>query len=103
MFNEVLGIKLYTVKECAKLLGLSTKEVRRLLRQGDLYGTRINKTWFVPDPGLRAFEFIEAGRLKLRNEATELQEVLFHFLKSGDISQGHYDQATKRLADFLAT
>jgi len=101
MSSEILGLKLFTVKETADMLDLSTKTVKRHLREGTLAGYQIDKVWYVPDPCLKAFLSVETDRKRVREEALRLKSVFDDFRKKGDISQGHYDQAIERLSDFL--
>ena len=101
MSYEILGIKLFTVKESAEILSMSTKDVKRLLREGVLSGGKIETSWFVSEPGLKAFMFVEGERRKLHIEALRLTDILDDFLKAGDITQDYHDQAVKRLGDFL--
>ncbi len=46
---------LMTVAETAKLLGRSTEQVRRYLREGDLPGRRLGGQWFVDREDAEAF------------------------------------------------
>ncbi|MCK4816266.1 helix-turn-helix domain-containing protein [bacterium] len=101
MAYEILGVKLFTVKESAEVLKMSTKDVKRLLREDILCGGKIGTSWFVPEPSLKAFKFVEGERQKLQGEALCLKYILNDFLKAGDISQDYYDQAVKRLGGFL--
>lgn len=41
--------------EVARKLGISTKRVRLLLRQGKLPGVRVGSVWYVPREALDAF------------------------------------------------
>jgi excisionase family DNA binding protein len=45
MVEQVAG--LITVADTAKLLGRSTEQVRRYLREGDLPGRRLGGQWFI--------------------------------------------------------
>ena len=47
--------RLMTVTETAKLLGRSTEQVRRYLREGDLPGRRLGGQWFVDRGDAEAF------------------------------------------------
>lgn len=101
MAYEILGIKLHTVKEAAAALDMSTKEIKRLLREGLLLGDKIAETWYVPDPGLKAFILVKGERQKIRDEALRLKGLLDDFLEKKDISQDYCDQAIKQLKDLL--
>jgi hypothetical protein len=83
---EVLGIRLFTVKEASETLEMSTRDVKRYLREGRLMGKKIDNSWFVPEPGLMAFMSVEEDRKKVRSEATRLKNLFDEFLGKGDIS-----------------
>lgn len=45
-----------SVQEAARLLGRSTEQVRRYLREGKLDGSRIGGQWFIDQAGLESFQ-----------------------------------------------
>jgi hypothetical protein len=98
---EILGIKLFSVKEASENLGMSTKDVKRYLREGRLLGKKIDNSWVVPEPGLMAFMSVEKDRKKVRSEAIKLKNLFDQFLEKGDISKDYHAHAVKRLSDFL--
>ena len=98
---EILGVRLFTVKEASETLKMSTRECKRLLREGRLMGRKIDNSWVVPEPGLIAFMSVKEDRKKVKNEAVKLKNLFDDFLVKGDISEDYHAQAVKRLSDFL--
>ena len=45
----VYSVSMYSVKEAAKLLGLDSSQVRRLLAQGKIKGRKLARDWVVLD------------------------------------------------------
>jgi excisionase family DNA binding protein len=45
-----------SVHDAAHLLGRSTEQVRRYLREGKLEGTRIGGQWFIDGPAIERFQ-----------------------------------------------
>ena len=101
MAIEILGLKLFTVQESAYRLQITPKVIKRYLREGVLLGYQIKETWFIPAPCLRAFESVNKQREIIKNEALKLKGIFDSFLEKGDITQGYYEEALERLADFL--
>lgn len=50
-----LAAKLITVTTAAQLSGLSTGFLRRLLRQGELPGVKLGKTWLTTEAAIRDY------------------------------------------------
>ena len=48
-------IKLYSVSECAKILGVSERTVYKLLQSGELTGRKIGRGWKVSAENLKRF------------------------------------------------
>ena len=69
MAEEVGG--LITVADTAKLLGRSTEQVRRYLREGELPGRRLGGQWFIDRTEAEAF-------LQRRREGSEFERRLAH-------------------------
>lgn len=57
--RKIEGVKLYDVPEIAKMLGISTKTVLRLIADGKLPGRKLGKAFFVSAVKLK--EFIESS------------------------------------------
>ena len=57
---EIGGVKLYTVKEIAKAMGVEEQTVRRYIKKGFLQSKKIGRSIFVTESQLK--EFIEANK-----------------------------------------
>jgi excisionase family DNA binding protein len=69
MAEQVDG--LITVADTAKLLGRSTEQVRRYLREGELPGRRLGGQWFIDRTDAETF-------LQRRREGSEFERLLTH-------------------------
>ena len=61
MAEQVNG--LITVSDTAKLLGRSTEQVRRYLREGELPGRRLGGQWFIDRRGRRGVSVATSRRI----------------------------------------
>ena len=101
MSYSLFGLKLYTPQEAAEMLGLESKQVKRLLNASHLYGEKFDNRWLIPEPSIAAFRYIQAEREKISGEVMRLKDILGTFLRKGDISQSYYDDAMKHLTEFM--
>ncbi len=45
--NGTVSVPIFTVKDCAVILGLSPRSIRRKIDEGELIGTKIGRVWYV--------------------------------------------------------
>ena len=57
---EIGGVRLYTVKEIAKAMGVEEQTVRRYIKRGFLQSKKIGRSLFITETDLR--EFIEENK-----------------------------------------
>ena len=92
MAEQVDG--LITVSDTAKLLGRSTEQVRRYLREGELPGRRLGGQWFIDRAEAEAFllrrrEGSDFERRLMHSDADPLRDVIgIGGSGSGDIAAG---------------
>jgi len=55
MSTQIGTLKLYTVEELAKLLGVQDKTIRAYLRDGKIKGRKIARKWYIPEESLREY------------------------------------------------
>lgn len=59
MSKEVAGMTLYTVRELADILGVTTITIRRYIADGSLKARKIGRAYHISDEALR--EFMDTG------------------------------------------
>lgn len=59
MTKEVAGMTLYTVRELADILGVTTITIRRYIADGSLKARKIGRAYHISDEALR--EFMDSG------------------------------------------
>lgn len=59
--NAESGLKSYTPREVAKILGVSVFTVQELLREGRLKGFKITSHWRISEDELQKFMGVERG------------------------------------------
>jgi excisionase family DNA binding protein len=53
--REILGIKMYDVKEVTKILGVTPQTTRAYIKQGKLKAVRIGKPWFISEEAIKFY------------------------------------------------
>ena len=53
--REILGVKMYNVKEVTKILGVTTQTVRLYIKQQKLRAVRIGKPYFISEEAIRFY------------------------------------------------
>lgn len=53
--KEIAGIKMYTVAEVSKMIGVSQSNVYRTIRSGKMGATKIGRTLMVSEENLKNF------------------------------------------------
>lgn len=66
MSKEVAGMTLYTVRELADILGVTTITIRRYIADGSLKARKIGRAYHISDEALR--EFMDTGGRANNNE-----------------------------------
>lgn len=53
--KEVLGVKLYTVKEVAEHLGVSPRSTQQYVLDKKMKAVKIGRSWFISEDNLKEF------------------------------------------------
>jgi excisionase family DNA binding protein len=90
MVKQIGDIKLYSVKDLNRDLGINERTIRRWLREGVIKGRKIGKEWYITEDNLR--RYLSGGMTATVNDIHEILGVnskkLRRWLREGKL-EGH--------------